>query len=45
MADGTLKVAKDPIGCSKVNFPGIMHVQANLLDIICDIWSGEGEVL
>jgi hypothetical protein len=45
MADGTLKVAKDSLGCSKVNLPGIMHVQADLLDSIGDVRSGEGEVL
>jgi hypothetical protein len=28
-----------------MRFPGIMHVQADLLNCISDIWPGEGEVL
>jgi hypothetical protein len=29
MADDTLKVAKNPLGCNKVNLPGSMHVQVD----------------
>jgi hypothetical protein len=45
MIESTLKVAKDPLGCNKVNFPGIMHVQADLLDSIGDVRPGECEIL
>jgi len=40
-AEGALKVPKDPLGCHKVNFPGIMHVKADLLDGVCNIKPGE----
>ena len=38
-------VAKNELESRKVRLPGIMHVKTNLLDSICNIWPGEGEVL
>ena len=40
-----LDVAKDAFQCGKVWFARIMHVQANLLNCIGDIRTGEGKVL
>jgi hypothetical protein len=38
-------IAKNALESRKVGLPWIMHVKANLLDSICNIWPGEGEVL
>jgi len=45
MAEGALKIAKDPLGSDKVSFPRIMHMKAHLLDGIGNVGPGEGEVL
>ena len=39
--DSALKVAKNPLGSNKMNFPGIMHVQADLLNGVGDVGPGE----
>jgi hypothetical protein len=44
-AEGALKVPKDPLGSHKVNFPGIMHVKADLLDSIRNVGSSKCQVL
>jgi len=44
-AEGALKVPKDPLGSHKVNFPGIMHVKADLLDNIRNVGSSKCQVL
>ena len=38
-------VAQDPLESNEVWLSGIMHVEANLLNNIGNIWPGEGEVL
>jgi hypothetical protein len=43
--EGSLKVSKNPFSSNKVIFPGIMHVQADLLDSIGNIRPGEGQIL
>jgi hypothetical protein len=45
MAHGALKVAKNPLGSSKVNFPRIMHVKADLLHGVGDVRPCESQVL
>ena len=45
IVDGALKIAEDPLSCSKMSLPRIVHVQADLLDCIGDVGAGEGEVL
>jgi hypothetical protein len=44
IAESTL-VAKNLLGYNKVNHPGIMHVQADLLDSVGNIGPGECEIL
>jgi len=44
-AEGALKVPKDPLGSHKVNFSGIMHVKADLLDSIRNVGSSKCQVL
>jgi len=44
MTDSALKVAKNPLTSNK-NFPGIMNVEADLLDGVCNVRPGEGQVL
>ena len=39
--DSALKVAKNPLGSNKMNFPGIMHVQADLLNGVRDVGPSE----
>ena len=41
MTDSALKVAKNLLGSNKMNFPGIMHVQTDLLNGIRDVGPGE----
>src|SRR6185437_11015440 len=38
-------VAEETLQCSKVRLPGIMHVKTDLLNGICEIQPGEGQVL
>jgi hypothetical protein len=45
MAHGALKVAKNPLGSSKVNFPRIMYVKADLLHGVGDVRPCESQVL
>jgi hypothetical protein len=45
IADGALKVAKDPLGSGHVSLSGIVHVKADLLDGICDVGASERQVL
>ena len=45
MTEGTLKVAKDPLGSDKVSFSRTMHMEAHLLDSIGNVNPSEGEVL
>jgi len=45
IADGALKVAKDPLGSSQVSLARIMHVKADLLDGICNVRASERQVL
>ena len=40
-----LKIPKDPFGSNKVSFPGIMHMQTDLLNSTGNIRPGEGQVL
>ena len=42
--DGAAEVAKDPLESSEVWLPGIMHMEADLLNCIGDVRPGEGEV-
>jgi len=41
----TLKVPENALQSAQMRFPGVMHVQADLLNSIRNVWSGEGEVL
>ena len=45
MAEGALKVAKDPLGSDKVSFSQIMHMETYLLDDISNVRPSEGEVM
>jgi hypothetical protein len=45
MAEGALKIAKDPLGSDKVSLSQIMHMKAYLLDSISNVRPSEGEVL
>jgi hypothetical protein len=38
-------IAKNALESRKIRLPWIMHVKANLLNNICNIWPGEGEIL
>jgi hypothetical protein len=41
----TLKIPKNALQSAQMRFLGIVHVQADLLNCISDIWPGEGEIL
>jgi hypothetical protein len=41
----TLKIALNALHSSKMRLSRIMHIQADLLNDICYIWMGEGEIL
>jgi len=41
----TTDVAQDPLQGSQMGFSRVVHVEADLLNSIGNIWSGEGEVL
>ena len=43
--DGAAEVAKDPLESGEVWLPEIMHMETDLLNCICDVRPGEGEVL
>jgi hypothetical protein len=43
--EGALKVPKDPFCSNKVSFPGVMHMQTDLLNSVGDVRPSEGEVL
>jgi hypothetical protein len=45
MAEGALKIAKDPLGSDKVSLSRIMHMKAYLLDGVSNVRPSEGEVL
>ena len=36
---------KDPLSSHKMSFPGLMHMQADLLNSVGDVRPGEGQVL
>ena len=40
-----MKVLENALQIAQMRFPGIIHVQADLLNSIRNIWSGEGEIL
>ena len=40
-----MKVPENALQSAQMRFPGVMHVQADLLNSIRNVWSGEGEVL
>jgi len=42
---GTLKVAKNALHSARMRLPGVMHVEAHLLDSISDIWTSKSEIL
>src|SRR6185312_14323764 len=44
-ANSATDVAEETLQCSKVRLSGIMHVKTDLLNGICEIRPGEGEVL
>jgi hypothetical protein len=41
----TLKIALNALRSSKMRLSRIMHIQADLLNGVCYIWTGEGEIL
>jgi hypothetical protein len=45
MIDGALEVAEDSLGSHKVNFPGVMHVQADLLNGVGNVRPCKSQVL
>jgi len=45
MAEGVLKIAKDPLGSDKVSLSRIMHMKAYLLYDISNVRPSEGEVM
>ena len=38
-------IAKNPLQGSKVRLPGVVHMKADLLNSIRNVWTGEGQVL
>ena len=42
---GALKVPENALESAQMGLPGVMHIQANLLNCIGNIWPGEGEIL
>ena len=45
VVNGTTEVAEEPLQSSEVWLPGVMHMEADLLNLISDIWPGEGKVM
>jgi hypothetical protein len=45
VVDRAPEVAEEALESREVRLPGIMHVKTNLLNCICDVRPGEGEVL
>jgi hypothetical protein len=45
MIDGALEVAENSLGSHKVNFPGVMHVQADLLNGVGNVRPCKSQVL
>jgi hypothetical protein len=45
MVESALEIAKNRLYEGKVRFPRIVHEETDLLNSICNIWSGEGEIL
>jgi hypothetical protein len=45
MIKSALKVAKDPLGSNQMNLTGIMHMEENLLDSVCDVRLCESQIL
>lgn len=45
VVDGATKIPKDPLDRTHVRLTGTMHIEANLSNNICDVGSGEGEIL
>jgi hypothetical protein len=45
VVEGVLKVAKDLLHSHEMGLPRVVHVDADLLDHIGDVGSGEGEIL
>lgn len=45
VVDGATKIPKDPLDRTQVRLTKIMHIKANLVNDICDVRPGEGEVL
>jgi hypothetical protein len=43
--EGALKVRKDPFCSDKVSFPGVMHMQTDLLNGVGAVRPSEGQVL
>jgi hypothetical protein len=41
----TLKIAQNALHGSKMRLSQVMHIQADLLNSVCDIRMGEGEIL
>jgi hypothetical protein len=42
---GASQIVQDVLHCSEVRLSGIMHMKANLLDEVGDVWAGECQVL
>jgi hypothetical protein len=43
--ENTLKVPEDPLDHAQVWLPVIVHVEIDMLDDICNVGPGEGEIL
>jgi hypothetical protein len=43
--ESALEIPENPFGSHQMSLPGIMHMEADLLNSICNIRPGEGEVL
>jgi hypothetical protein len=41
----TLKIAENALHSAQVRLQRVMHVEADLLNSICNIWTSEGEIL
>jgi hypothetical protein len=41
----TINITKNVFDEVKVQFPRIMHVEADLLNSICKVWSSQSEIL
>jgi hypothetical protein len=45
MVESALEIEKNTLYEGKVRLPRIMHEETDLLNNICNIWPGEGEIL